>query len=59
MAASMVSIGVLLIPKLYATIMSLVIMFGGVKTENKLRKHSYRILIYNEFRIQALNVEYV
>lgn len=48
-----------MIPKLYAVIMTLVVMFGGVKTENKLRKHAFRILIFNEFRMQALNVEYV
>eukprot|EP00347_Sterkiella_histriomuscorum_P004768 403359184 len=59
MAASMVSIGILLIPKLYAFFTCIYVMFGGVKTENKLRKHAYRILIFNEFRIQALNVEYV
>lgn len=51
--------GLIMIPKLYAIIMTLVVMFGGVKTENKLRKHAFRILIFNEFRMQALNVEYV
>lgn len=59
LVASLVSMGLIMIPKLYAWIMTLAIMFGGVKTENKLRKHSFRILIFNEFRMQALNVEYV
>jgi hypothetical protein len=45
---SMILIG---IPKLYAMIMCLVIMFGGIKEENKLRKHAFRILIFNEFRV--------
>lgn len=57
--ASLISMGLIMIPKLYAIIMTLVVMFGGVKTENKLRKHAFRILIFNEFRMQALNVEYV
>lgn len=59
MTASIVSLALIIIPKLYATIMSLGILFGVIKEENKLRKHAYRILIYNEFRMQALNVEYV
>jgi uncharacterized paraquat-inducible protein A len=59
MVASVVSMALIMVPKLYATIMALIIMFGGVKTENKIRKHAYRILIFNEFRMQALNVEYV
>lgn len=57
--ASLLSMIIIAIPKLYAMIMCLVIVFGGVKIENKLRKHAYRILIFNEFRVQALNVEYV
>ena len=53
------SLVLLMIPKLYATIHALIIGFGCVKEENKRRKLVFRILTFNEFRIQAKNVEYV
>ncbi len=56
---SVASLALIMIPKLIANITALLIMFGVIKEENKKRKHAYRILIYNEFRMQALNVEYV
>ena len=59
MAVSMASIALILIPKLIANIMALMIIFGGVKEENKRRRYTYKLLIYNEFRMQAMNVEYV
>lgn len=56
---SVICLVFIMIPKLVANILALLIMFGVIKEENKKRKHAYRILIYNEFRMQALNVEYV
>lgn len=51
LALSSVSLALILIPKLIANVLALMIMFGVVKEENKKRKHAYRILIYNEFRM--------
>ena len=36
---------------LVANILAILIMLGVIKEENKKRKHAYRILIYNEFRM--------
>lgn len=58
-AVSFGSLILLMIPKLYATIHAFLIGVGCVKEENKRRKHAYRILTFNEFRVQANNVEYV
>lgn len=57
--ASSVSLGLIMVPKLVANVIALLITLGVIKEENKKRKHAYRILIYNEYRMQALNVEYV
>lgn len=37
----------------------IMIMFNGVREEDRKRKYVYRLLIFNEFRMQALNVDYV
>jgi hypothetical protein len=34
-------------------------MFNCVRDEDKKRKFVHRILIFNEYRMQAINVEYI
>lgn len=51
LAVSLSSLVLIMIPKLYATIHALAIGFGAVKEENKRRKHAFRILTFNEFRV--------
>lgn len=51
LAGSVVCLVLILIPKLVANILAILIMLGVIKEENKKRKHAYRILIYNEFRM--------
>jgi hypothetical protein len=50
------------IPKLYAMGVNLMLMFGctaSAREEDSRRKYAHRVLIFNESRMQALNLEYV
>jgi hypothetical protein len=49
------------LPKLYAMCVSLMLIFNcgqATKDENFRRKYAHRVLIFNESRMQALNLEY-
>ena len=46
------------LPKLYAFTLALMITFKCVREEDSRRKYAFRILTFNEFRVQAMNVEY-
>ena len=50
---------ILMIFKLYALIVTIAIFFNCIKSENRKRKYTYRALLFSEFRLQALNVEYL
>ena len=57
-ALSVTSIVLFMIPKFYAFVLMILLMFNVVKEEDKRRKYAARILIFNEQRMQALNVEH-
>ena len=58
---SLVSNIAILLPKLYAMCISLMLMFScgpQAREEDMRRKYAHRVLIFNESRMQALNLEY-
>jgi hypothetical protein len=58
---SLVSNIAIALPKLYAMCISLMLIFNcgqATKDENFRRKYAHRVLIFNESRMQALNLEY-
>ena len=57
---SLASLAILIVFKLASFIMFIVLLFNCcVRVEDKRRKLTYRALVFSEFRIQALNVEYI
>jgi hypothetical protein len=59
-ALSTVSLSLIAIPKLYGLGLSLHLMFscGTSREEDQRRKWAHRLLVFSEFRMQALNIEY-
>ena len=59
-ALSSTSLGLIAVPKLYGLGLSLYLMFscGTAREEDQRRKWAHRLLVFSEFRMQALNVEY-
>lgn len=58
---SATSIVLVTIPKMYAMGVALMLMFGCnamSREEDSRRKYAHRVLIFNESRLQALNLEY-
>jgi hypothetical protein len=58
---SLISNIAIALPKLYSMGISLMLMFGCTATareEDSRRKYAQRVLIFNESRMQALNLEY-
>ena len=58
-ALSTVSLSLIAIPKLYGLGLSLYLMFscGASREEDQRRKWAHRLLVFSEFRMQALNIE--
>lgn len=48
---SIFSLVMISLPKIYAFVLSFMILFGCVREEDRKRKYTYRILIFNEFRL--------
>ena len=48
---SVFSLVMIAIPKIYAFVLNIMIMFGCVREEDRKRKFLFRILIFNEFRM--------
>jgi hypothetical protein len=48
---SVFSLVMIAIPKIYALALTIWVMFGRVREEDRKRKYVYRILIFNEFRM--------
>ena len=48
---SIFSLVMIAIPKIYAFVLNIMIMFGCVREEDRKRKYVFRILLYNEFRM--------
>lgn len=62
-AFSLISIIAISIPKIYALVLTLMMMFNccanaKAREEDTRRKWAHRILTFNEMRLEALNVEY-
>ena len=57
-AVAAVSLVIMAVPKVYAVIVTMVLICG-VKEEDKRRKYAYRVLVFNEQRLQALNIQYI
>lgn len=56
---SIASLVVILIPKLYGYALMLMMMFTCAREEDSRRKFALRAYTFNEFRVHALNVDYV
>ena len=55
---SVASIVIMMIPKVYAMALNLALMCHCIRQEDKKRKYAHRMLILNEYRLLAHNVEY-
>jgi hypothetical protein len=60
-ALSAICVIAIAIPKIYAMVLCLVMIFGctaPAREEDVRRKWAHRLLVFNESRLQAINVEY-
>ena len=48
---SLISLILIIIPKLYSLVLTVLLLFGCISTEDRRRKYAYRTLTFDEFRI--------
>jgi hypothetical protein len=58
-AVSAISIVIIALPKFYAYALILMMICTCAREEDKRRKYALRAYTFNEFRVHALNIEYV
>ena len=58
-ALSAVSLILVIIPKFYGYVLTNMMLFTCAREEDKRRKFALRAYTFNEFRVHAMNVEYV
>ncbi|CDW71845.1 UNKNOWN [Stylonychia lemnae] len=56
---SIFSLVLIAIPKMYSFALLLMMLFGQVREQDKKRKYATRIMIFNEFRMQAACIDYI
>lgn len=56
---SALSILLIIMPKIYGYTLMIMMMFTCAREEDKRRKFALRAYTFNEFRVHAMNIDYV
>lgn len=59
MGISLTSLIITVLPKLYSYSLTILLIFSCIREEDRRRKMAYLSLLLNDFRMQALNIEYI